>query len=130
MNFLKFSIEVPTSWEEENLRIEDSYVGGIKLSNDEEVVFDLGYYSNRLDEVDSLTHNFSWIIIDGRKTKLVTPKKPGQGTVGIYIDSLWVNGSFGDDYMIDTFVMGGNNLKAENERLLIKAFTTLEFKKN
>ena len=130
IDFKKFSLETPSTWDKFKLWIEDSYVGGIKLDSEDEVTFDLGLYSNSLEDIDSLTHNFEWIVIDGRMTKLVTPKHPGHGTVAIYIDSLWVSGSFGDDIMVDKFVMGGNDLTPENEKILIEAFRTLKFKKD
>jgi hypothetical protein len=130
IDFKKFSLETPSTWDKFKLWIEDSYVGGIKLDSGDEVTFDLGLYSNRLDDIDSLTHNFKWILIDGRVTKLVTPKHSGHGTVAIYIDSLWTKADFGDYYMIDKFVMGGDNLKPENEKKLIEVFKTIKFKKD
>ncbi len=123
-------METPSSWDKFKLWIEDSYVGGVKLDSGDEVTFDLGQYSNSLDDIDSLTHNFEWITIDGRMTKLITPKNSGHGTVAIYIDSLWLKADLGDYYMVDRFVMGGNDLKPENEKKLVKAFRTLKFKKD
>ena len=38
-------------------------------------------------------NNVSWDSIDGRKAKIVFPRKSGIGTTGIYIDSLWHAGS-------------------------------------
>jgi hypothetical protein len=130
LDFKNFSLETPSSWDKFKLWIEDSDVGGIKLDKGDEVTFDLGLYSNSLDDIDSLTHNFEWIVIDGRKTKLVTPKHSGHGTVAIYIDSLRTKADFGEYSMVDSFVMGGDDLEPENEKMLVNAFKTLKFKKD
>lgn len=45
-----FIIEVPESWVNEGIGVEDSYVGNIKIGKDSLVSFDLGKYSNSLNE--------------------------------------------------------------------------------
>jgi hypothetical protein len=130
IDFKKFTIEAPSTWHKFKLWIEDSYVGGIKLDSGDEITFDLGLYSNSLGDIDSLTHNFEIITIDGRMAKLVTPRNSGHGTVAVYIDSLWVKANFGDYYMVDRFVIVGNDLRPENEKKLISAFRTIKFKKD
>jgi hypothetical protein len=62
--------------------------------------------------------------IDNRRAKIVSPKKTGTGTTGVYIDSLWTAGSG-----IDRFQINGQNLKPENERLVLEAIRTLRFKR-
>lgn len=60
--------------------------------------------------------------IDNRKAKIVRPKNAGEGTTGVYFDSLWVAGSG-----IDRFQLNGRDLKPENERLVLQAIKTLRF---
>ena len=67
-------------------------------------------------------NNVSWDTIDGRKVKIVFPRRTGIGTTGIYIDSLWQRGSD-----VDRFNLYGNNLKPTNEKSLIQALKTLKF---
>jgi hypothetical protein len=65
-----------------------------------------------------------WDTIDGRKAKIVSPKQPGNGITGIYIDSLWQTGN-----VVDRFNLYGINLKPENERIFLDALNTLRFKR-
>jgi hypothetical protein len=69
-------------------------------------------------------NNVSWDTIDGRKAKIVYPRKSGIGTTGIYIDSLWQRGSD-----VDRFNLYGYNLKPANEKLFLEALKTLKFHK-
>src|SRR4051794_11322168 len=66
--------------------------------------------------------NVSFLTIDGRKAKILSPVQPGLGTTGIYIDSLWGEGNHRD-----RFNLYGTNLKPENEKALLIAFRTLKF---
>jgi hypothetical protein len=76
--------------------------------------------------LDKLTKNeVLWDTIDGRKAKVVYPKKSGRGTTGIYIDSLWVRG-----FDVDKFNLYGEDLKPENEKKVLQALKTIKFKKN
>ena len=56
---------------------------------------------------------------------MLSPIKPGIGTTGIYIDSLWQAGSH-----IDKFNLYGTNLKPHNEKAVLAAFKTLKFNKS
>ena len=69
-------------------------------------------------------NNVSWDTIDGHKAKVVFPRQTGIGTTGIYIDSLWQQGSD-----VDKFNLYGDNLKPTNENLFIQALKTLKFHK-
>ena len=69
-------------------------------------------------------NNVSWDTIDGRKAKIVFPRKQGIGMTGIYIDSLWVSGS-----SVDKFNLVGFNLKPVNQELVRQAIKTLKFHK-
>ncbi|WP_143165060.1 hypothetical protein [Chryseolinea serpens] len=160
LDFGQFTITVPATWDPVKVRGIDSYVGLIALGEEDTINFDLGWYSNALDEdkkfmiqngdfyvLDSvssdgaanfmfygkadtvnvenfLENKITWTTVDGRKAKIISPKRTGQGLTGIYIDSVWMAGS-----ARDRFQMNGRNLNAENERLLLKAFETLRFKK-
>jgi hypothetical protein len=160
LDFGQFTIMVPATWDPVKARGIDSYVGLIALGDEDTLNFDLGWYSNELNEdkkfmiqdgdfyvLDSVSsdsvRNFTfygkadtvnierfqenkitWTTVDGRKAKIVSPKRTGHGMTGIYIDSLWMAGS-----ARDRFQMNGKNLNAENERSLLKAFETLRFKK-
>lgn len=60
--------------------------------------------------------------IDGYKAKIVTPKKPGLGTTGVYIDSLWKSGD-----KVDGFVLTGENLTSKQQQQLQAAIKSLKF---
>jgi hypothetical protein len=64
----------------------------------------------------------SWDTLAGRQAKILSPIKPGIGTTGIYIDSLWRAGSD-----IDKFNLYGTNLKPQNNEAVLAAFRTLKF---
>jgi hypothetical protein len=65
-----------------------------------------------------------YTVIDNRKAMIVKPKKAGKGKTGVYFDSVWVAGSD-----IDRFQINGQNLKPDNEQLVLEAIKTLRFKK-
>ena len=69
-------------------------------------------------------NNISLDTIDGRRAKIIFPRKSGIGTTGIYIDSLWQGGSD-----IDRFNLYGDNLKSTNEKLFLQTLKTLKFHK-
>ena len=161
LDFGQFTITVPATWSPVKARGIDSYVGLIALDHEDTINFDLGWYSNSLEEdkkfmtrdgdfyvLDSISsdgvRNFTlygkadtvdierfmenkttWTTVDGRKAKILSPKRTGQGMTGIYIDSVWMAGS-----ARDRFQMNGRNLNTENERQLLNAFKTLRFKKH
>ncbi|AYB32565.1 hypothetical protein [Chryseolinea soli] len=156
----QFTITVPATWSPVKVRGIDSYVGLIALDYGDTINFDLGWYSNSLEEdqkfeilngdfyvLDSassdsvrnftfygkadtvdverfMENKITWTTVDGRKAKIVSPKRTGQGMTGIYIDSIWMAGS-----ARDRFQMNGRSLNAENERRLLNAFKTLRFNK-
>lgn len=70
-------------------------------------------------------NNVRWDTIDGRKAKIVFPRRSGVGTTGIYIDSLWISGSD-----VDRFNLYGENLEPTNEKKVLQALKTLKFRKN
>jgi hypothetical protein len=75
-----------------------------------------------IDLDDYRKNNVYWDTVDGRKSKIVFPRKSGIGTTGIYIDSLWKIRSG-----VDKFNLYGINLKPYNEKLFLQALKTLKF---
>jgi hypothetical protein len=154
LDFNEFTIQVPPTWQQIQIQGIDSFVGLIALGNGDTAMFDLGWYSNALDEesifvndgdvhlvdergnlefygkadtvdIEKLKKNkIKWTTIDGKRAKIVQPKHSGKGLTGVYFDSLWTKGSG-----TDRFQMSGRNLNAENERQLLQAFETLRFSK-
>jgi hypothetical protein len=73
--------------------------------------------------VENLRRNrATWIAINHYKAKLITPKKAGLGTTGVYIDSLWKTGDNADG-----FVLSADNLTLKQQQQLIAAIKTLKF---
>jgi hypothetical protein len=68
-------------------------------------------------------NDISWDLIDRRKAKIVYPRQSGIGITGIYIDSLWQEGSANV-----RFNLYGTNLKPSNETALLRALKTLKFR--
>ena len=154
LDFGAFTLETPMEWTKINERGVDSYVGRIAIDGNDTLEFDLGWYSNDLTEyqevkmagetyyinsydtsysptlVDSankdrvVKSNVTWDTIAGRRAKVLSPIKPGVGTTGIYIDSLWQRGSD-----VDKFNLYGTNLRPANEKAVLAAFKTLKFHK-
>jgi hypothetical protein len=61
-----------------------------------------------------------YTVIDNRKAMIARPKKAGKGTTGVYFDSVWVAGSD-----TDRFQISGQDLKPDNEQLVLEAIKTL-----
>jgi hypothetical protein len=80
--------------------------------------------SRNVDLDNYRKNNVSWDNIDGRKAKIVYPRRSGIGTTGIYIDSLWTSRSG-----IVHFNLYGENLTPDNERKVLQALRTLKFHK-
>ncbi len=121
LDFEAFTIDVPASWEKLTLRGMDSYIGGIKIDATDSVSFDLGMYSFSLNDENSESRSE---VIDGYQSKIVTPRKPGKGITGIYIDSL--NGA---GFSRHKFNLYGHDLSLENQQKFLKAIRTLKFRK-
>jgi len=120
LDFKKFTIEIPETWQRTQKQGYDSYVEQIITDYGEEINFDLGGYSNELN-VDNSTHVITRTRIDHKKAKIVSPKNFGLGTTGVYFDSLDINET-------TKFQMSGVNLRPETQVLLLAAIETLEFK--
>lgn len=120
LDFGNFTIEVPSTWESVDQQGYDSFVGQISINDQEKVNFDLGWYSNKLD-VDPSMHEISWTTIDARKAKRVRANDPGDGTTGVYFDSL-------EETRILKFQMSGTDLTPANQAHLLIATGTLKFR--
>lgn len=155
LDFGLFTLDAPIEWTKINKRGIDSYVGRIAIDANDTLEFDLGWYSNDLTEyqevklagktyyishydtsyspvlVDSVNKDkvvkskVTFDTIDGRRAKVLSPIKPGVGTTGIYVDSLWQRGSD-----VDKFNLYGINLRPANEKAVLAAFKTLNFIKS
>ena len=85
LDFGEFTIVVPKSWVTVRAQGIDSYVGGIKIDEQDAVGFDLGKYSNSLRSEDTRVY---FDRIDNKVAKIVRPKKSGTGFTGVYLDSI------------------------------------------
>lgn len=158
MNFRTFSIEVPKESKKVKVKGVDSYIGPIVIDGVDTLHFDYGWYSNKLEEdlpqiisksefdtidVDKLESEYIVIesfehfdletilknkvrydTINGLKSEIVSPKKSGKGLTGVYFDNIERYGSGKI-----RFNLYGVNLKSENEKLALKSFETIKFKK-
>lgn len=119
LDYGQFTIEVPGSWNSKTEAGYDSFVGGIEINDHTEATFDLGRYSSKLD-VDPTSHEITWTTIDGRKAKLVRSKISGEGTTGVYFDSLEDSGL--------RFQMSAHNVNPATQQQLMAAILTIKFK--
>lgn len=162
LDYNYFTIRVPQNWKRMDVKGMDSYIGEIQIDVNTKISFDLGWYSNSLDEgaqdflirhdslfvkrtlpvcVSRVNYVFDyrgkldsaniaplrinkkqWLQIDGYRAKLITPRQPGKGTTGIYIDSLWKAGDANDK-----FQLSGHNLTLKQQQQLLAAVKTLKF---
>ncbi len=116
----KFTIQVPGTWNASKLQGFDSFVGQIEINDKEKITFDLGWYSNEL-KVDPTTHDIDFMTIDNKRAKIVKPKNLGQGTTGVYFDSL-------ETAKTNKFQISGTGLSSDNQKLLLTAIESLRFK--
>ncbi len=121
LDFGEFTIVVPKSWTNVKVQGVDSYVGRIKIDDQDAISFDLGRYSNSLRSQDTKAHLDT---IDNKRAKIVRPKKSGTGITGIYLDSI-ASSKYGNI----KFQLSGYNLKPENEELVLTAIKTIKFTK-
>lgn len=92
------------------------------LLSDKEVIFVKN--RNKVDPDKYKKNNVIWDSLDGRIAKFIFPRIKGKGMTGIYIDSLWQNGTG-----IDKFSLYGTNLMPAEEDLLKTALKTIRFHK-
>jgi hypothetical protein len=122
LDFVPFTISVPSTWERLDRRGIDSYIGGIIMDDRDTAFFDLGMYSWSLPEENNSTVTRE--TIDGYNAKVLIATNGAKGITGIYIDSV-----SGEGQNRDRFNLYGRNLSTRNRDLLITAARTLKFKK-
>ncbi len=157
LDFEQFTIEVPNNWQVINERGIDSYVGRIAIDETDTISFDLGWYSNSLeDEEEYMIEDGSVYLKDIKKpnsykfygkadttdlekfkkteriiaminNRKVEIVKPKKSGYGI--TGIYIDSLWGKEFQIDKFQLNGKDLKTENEILLLKAIKTLKFKK-
>ena len=120
VDFEKFTIQVPGTWIASPQQGFDSFVGQIEITDKEKLNFDLGWYSNKLN-ADPAIHDIDFVTIDNKRAKVVKPKNFGQGTTGVYFDSL-------ETTKTNKFQISGTGLSSSNQKLFLKATKTLKFK--
>src|SRR5687768_11654867 len=79
-DFDTFTVEAPSDWREFSGQGYDSRVGGITNGKDT-LNYDFGMYSYRFTAETSQTHIITEKNRDGYPTKMVQPKKPGDGLI-------------------------------------------------
>ncbi len=82
-----FTVEAPSEWHKFTGQGYDSKVGGLTDKKDT-VRYDYGMYSSRFSTITSDTHIITESNRDGYPTKMVKPKKAGDGVKGIIITSV------------------------------------------
>lgn len=108
LDFKEFQLTVPQDWRAFSLQGIDSKVGGVTNGRDS-LVYDYGWYSYRLQNETSTTHDRLTLTLDDRPALLVRPQRRGQGVVGVYVE---VGG-------LTKFGMTGQNLREEEEAVRI-----------
>ncbi|MDV3310510.1 MAG: hypothetical protein LOY03_17010 [Cyclobacteriaceae bacterium] len=120
LDFGRFTIVVPGSWQPVIKTGYDSYVGGIRAGGLGEIEFDYGRFASNLD-VDPDTHETFWTTIDGRKAKLVKPRRGSKGITGVYFESVDESGTL-------KFQMSSRDARPAVREQLISAFESITFR--
>jgi|SRR5690606_30546227 len=157
LDFGAFTIETPKSWKKIKEKGIDSYVGGIMIDENDTLFFDLGWYSNKLNEESPNIIERSWlkdignvdttefIIVENTK-KIDYDKFKKQNlkwdTIDNYltkivfpirpeigITGIYIDSLWESGSSIDRFNLYGTNLKSENEKTFLKAIYTIKFNK-
>ncbi len=154
LDFGVFTIETPQKWTKIKESGIDSYVGRIAIDSIDTLDFDLGWYSNKLEDelpiiiergnlkfLDNKADTSSLIIVDNikdvdlnkyRKTKVVWDTIDGYRTKIVYPikSGLGITGAYIDSLgNKNRFNLYGTNLKSDNEKDLLKVIKTLKFHK-
>jgi hypothetical protein len=160
LDFGLFSIETPNGWTKIKERGSDSYVGRIAIDKTDTLSFDLGWYSNKLDEPEPTILNSSLIgsidtstvdmndVIFVKNGALVDPGKYKKNNIlwetidgrkakivfprqsGIGTTGIYIDSLWQSGSAIDRFNLAGLNLKPVNEKSLLEALRTLKFHKS
>lgn len=157
LDFGSFSIVTPKGWTKIKAQGVDSYVGQIAIDNTDTIYFDLGWFSNNLEEAQPqiierrmlrnmhLLDTSELIIVESSKE--IDPKKFMKNNIswytvdgrkakivfpkqsGIGTTGIYIDSLWQGRLDVDRFNMYGHNLKPGNEKLLIQALKTLRFHK-
>lgn len=125
-----FTLLTPAGWEFEQGIGMDSQVGTIS-GDGINLQFAYGMFEgNPIDATESGDKLESQSeIVDGRMASILTPKITGDGEVAIYFEtpsSLISDSYYNPDQ--EHFLLFGENLTVEQEKLVLEIFRTIEFK--
>lgn len=114
---------VPKNWTTVKLTQIDSYVGAIKMDNNEKLYFDYGYYSNNLKNLE-FGNKVTYQNIANRRVKIITGEKPTGNSTGIYFDKIkFVK----EDSMNVKLQFSAKDITLNNEKKIIEAIKTIQF---
>lgn len=113
-----FTVSLPSDWKFNTRQGIDSYVAefigdGVTLN------FDYGWYSNPLADENDPDHIVTHEIIDGKKARMVVPKKGVNGMTGVYFEDV------GDG--MNRLQISGNNLTLSQQDVVLQIFRTIQF---
>jgi hypothetical protein len=159
LDFGSFTIATPNGWTKIERQGVDSYVGQIAIDNTDTLHFDLGWYSNNLNEYEPTILDSSIIgaidtsmidtseVIFVKNRMRVDPDKYKKNNVswdtidgrkakivyprqtGIGTTGIYIDSLWQAGSDFDRFNLYGVNLKPENEKLILEALKTLRFHK-
>jgi hypothetical protein len=159
LDFGSFSVETPNGWTKIKEKGIDSYVGRIAIDKTDTLEFNLGWYSNKLNEDDPTILDSSMIgaidtsiadikdIIFVKNRALVDPDKYKKNNFswdtidgrkakivfprqsGIGTTGIYIDSLWQSGSDVDRFNLYGVNLKPDNERLFLAALKMLKFHK-
>lgn len=157
LDFGEFTIETPIGWKKIKEQGIDSYVGRIALDNTDTISFDLGWYSNKLNETEpwiierselknmDIADTSTYVVVEHKPR--VDPDKYKKNNVswatidgrnakivfprrsGIGTTGVYIDSLWQEGADVDRFNLYGINLKPLNEKLLLDAIKTLRFHK-
>jgi hypothetical protein len=157
LDFGRFQIDVPGTWQQVKAKGIDSYAGLMILDDGDTVSFDLGWYSNSLEEQynfmvqngdvflrreisrDSGVYEFYGMAdtVDIEKFKINNinwtiidgkrAKLIQPKNTGTGMTGIYFDSLWIAGSGTDRFQMNGKNLHPDNERQLLKSFETLRF---
>ena len=159
LDFDAFTIETPTGWTKIISQGVDSYVGQIAIDKFDTIHFDLGWYSNKLNEPEPTIFDSSMIgsidtsmidtsaIIFVKNRTSVDPDKYKKNNIswdtidgrkakivfprqsGIGTTGIYIDSLWQTGSGVDRFNFYGDNLNPVNEKLFLQALKTLKFSK-
>lgn len=159
LDFGSFSIETPSGWTKIKSKGVDSYVGRIAIDNIDTLDFDLGWYSNKLNEYEPTILDSSMIgsidtsmvdtsvVIFVKNRMRVDPDKYKKNNIlwdtidgrkakivfpiksGIGTTGIYIDSLWQSGSDVDRFNLYGDNLKPTNEKIFLQALRTLKFHK-